>query len=77
MWFIPGIVPACGLLATAAGGTTIGRPGIAAGAGNAAVGAAAGLVCEWRLELKDTKVAQPSTRAIAAPAARPTLSRRV
>src|SRR5438270_8119885 len=84
MWFIPGMAPAWGLVAgvVAAGGIAIGLPGMAAGIGSpdwvcavaAGTGAAVG---EWRLELSDTKVAAPSTSAMAPPAASPRLSRRV
>jgi hypothetical protein len=71
----PGVVPA-------ATGTPIGRG--ATGTDNEdcvdrckVVDEAAGAIGAWRLEFSDMKVARPSTSAIAAPAARPTLSRRV
>src|SRR5947209_16183498 len=83
MCAVPATVPGCGLIAaTVVGGIAAGRPGIAAGIGRPrCVASIAGVataapVDECRLELNETKVAQPSTSATAAPAARPTLSRR-
>src|SRR5437899_1957091 len=83
MCAVPGATPGCGFVAAmVAGDIATGRPGIAAGIGRPrCVASIAGLataapVDECRLELIETKVAQPSTSATAAPAARPTLSRR-
>src|SRR4051794_11980386 len=84
IWFVKGMAPGWTLVAAVvAGGMTIGLPGTAAGIGSpgcvcaTVAGAAAELSDACRLELSETKVAQPSTSAIAPPAARPTLSRRV
>jgi hypothetical protein len=78
-----GAAPALGAGALAGGiGIAIGLPGMGAGIGtpgcirDAAEVATAVPVDGWRLEFNDRKVAQPSTRATAAPAASPRLSRR-
>src|SRR5205085_3866337 len=73
--------PGCCTAGVAAGGTTIGLPAAAADSGAfcwtlVGVPATAGVAGACLPEFSETKVAQPSTRAIAAPAARPTLSRR-
>ena len=85
MGFIPGAAPTCGVgSGHGPPASPSGWPGMVAGIGTAglsaersAAGAAAGVVAPWRLELSETKVAQPRTSAIAPPAARPRLSRRV
>jgi hypothetical protein len=66
-----------------AGGMTMGLPGTGAGIGIpgcivrvATAVDATGFTAAWRPEFSETKVAQPRTSAIAAPAARPRLSRR-
>src|SRR5579864_4574737 len=81
--FIPGIAAGCEAAGAPTGAAAIGLPGIGAAIGRPArvwlcvARAVPGVIGAWRLELSEMNVAQPSTSAIAPPAASPRLSRRV